>query len=51
MDPGNPELRLKPEPYYGMGALAVSWHKDENLVAGSTVAVYNYACTGETRAQ
>ncbi|XP_069594673.1 alpha-ketoglutarate-dependent dioxygenase FTO isoform X2 [Ranitomeya imitator] len=33
---------LKEEPYFGMGKMAVSWHHDENLVEGSTVAVYNY---------
>ncbi|XP_073515485.1 alpha-ketoglutarate-dependent dioxygenase FTO isoform X3 [Phyllobates terribilis] len=33
---------LKDEPYFGMGKMAVSWHHDENLVEGSTVAVYNY---------
>ncbi|XP_071973759.1 alpha-ketoglutarate-dependent dioxygenase FTO isoform X2 [Engystomops pustulosus] len=40
----NPETMsyLKEEPYFGMGKMAVSWHHDENLVAGSTVAVYNY---------
>ncbi|XP_074865284.1 alpha-ketoglutarate-dependent dioxygenase FTO isoform X5 [Carettochelys insculpta] len=35
---------LKQEPYFGMGNMAVSWHHDENLVEGSTVAVYNYSC-------
>ncbi|CAN2389545.1 RNA N6-methyladenosine dioxygenase activity [Pristimantis euphronides] len=34
---------LKEEPYFGMGKMAVSWHHDENLVEGSTVAVYNYS--------
>ncbi|XP_056382293.1 alpha-ketoglutarate-dependent dioxygenase FTO isoform X2 [Hyla sarda] len=33
---------LREEPYFGMGKMAVSWHHDENLVEGSTVAVYNY---------
>ncbi|XP_062997238.1 alpha-ketoglutarate-dependent dioxygenase FTO isoform X2 [Elgaria multicarinata webbii] len=33
---------LKPEPYFGMGKMAVSWHHDENLVERSTVAVYSY---------
>ncbi|XP_074865281.1 alpha-ketoglutarate-dependent dioxygenase FTO isoform X2 [Carettochelys insculpta] len=37
---------LKQEPYFGMGNMAVSWHHDENLVEGSTVAVYNYSCKG-----
>ncbi|XP_002738337.2 alpha-ketoglutarate-dependent dioxygenase FTO-like [Saccoglossus kowalevskii] len=40
MDPS--EIRLKQEPYYNMGDIAVSWHKDESLVDGSTVAVYNH---------
>ncbi|XP_033012760.1 alpha-ketoglutarate-dependent dioxygenase FTO isoform X1 [Lacerta agilis] len=35
---------LKQEPYFGMGKMAVSWHHDENLVEGSTVAVYSYSC-------
>ncbi|XP_075433104.1 alpha-ketoglutarate-dependent dioxygenase FTO isoform X3 [Ascaphus truei] len=35
---------LKEEPYFGMGKMAVSWHHDENLVDGSTVAVYSYSC-------
>ncbi|XP_040266644.1 alpha-ketoglutarate-dependent dioxygenase FTO isoform X2 [Bufo bufo] len=34
---------LREEPYFGMGKMAVSWHHDENLVEGSTVAVYNYS--------
>ncbi|XP_070616268.1 alpha-ketoglutarate-dependent dioxygenase FTO isoform X4 [Erythrolamprus reginae] len=34
---------LKPEPYFGMGRMAVSWHHDENLVERSTVAVYSYS--------
>ncbi|XP_028665146.1 alpha-ketoglutarate-dependent dioxygenase FTO [Erpetoichthys calabaricus] len=33
---------LKEEPYFGMGPMAVGWHHDESLVAGSPVAVYNY---------
>ncbi|XP_038610153.1 alpha-ketoglutarate-dependent dioxygenase FTO [Tachyglossus aculeatus] len=37
---------LKEEPYFGMGKMAVSWHHDENLVEGSTVAVYSYSCEG-----
>ncbi|KAL2300334.1 hypothetical protein Nmel_012305, partial [Mimus melanotis] len=37
-------LYLKQEPYFGMGNMAVSWHHDENLVEGSTVAVYSYSC-------
>ncbi|XP_063951282.1 alpha-ketoglutarate-dependent dioxygenase FTO-like [Lytechinus pictus] len=44
MDPLNPELSLKPEPYYDLGPLAVPWHMDGNLVRGSTVAVYSYIC-------
>ncbi|XP_022097537.1 alpha-ketoglutarate-dependent dioxygenase FTO-like [Acanthaster planci] len=47
MDPEDPDLRLKPEPYYGMGPLAVSWHMDGNLVRGSTVAVYNHTCSSD----
>lgn len=45
----NPQsmLYLKEEPYYGMGKMAVSWHHDENLVNGSTVAVYNYSYQGQ----
>ncbi|XP_044283668.1 alpha-ketoglutarate-dependent dioxygenase FTO isoform X5 [Varanus komodoensis] len=35
---------LKHEPYFGMGKMAVSWHRDENLVERSTVAVYSYCC-------
>ncbi|XP_039208326.1 alpha-ketoglutarate-dependent dioxygenase FTO isoform X3 [Crotalus tigris] len=34
---------LKPEPYFGMGRMAVSWHHDENLMERSTVAVYSYS--------
>ncbi|KAM4018110.1 alpha-ketoglutarate-dependent dioxygenase FTO isoform 2-T2 [Anomaloglossus baeobatrachus] len=41
MDPQSMSY-LKEEPYFGMGKMAVSWHHDENLVEGSTVAVYNY---------
>ena len=48
MDPTDPDLRLKPEPYYGMGSLAVSWHMDGNLVRGSTVAVYSQTYSGLT---
>ncbi|XP_038078612.1 alpha-ketoglutarate-dependent dioxygenase FTO-like isoform X2 [Patiria miniata] len=47
MDPKDPDLRLKAEPYYGMGPLAVSWHMDSNLVQGSTVAVYNHTCSSD----
>uniref|UniRef100_A0A4W3KBV6 Alpha-ketoglutarate-dependent dioxygenase FTO n=2 Tax=Callorhinchus milii TaxID=7868 RepID=A0A4W3KBV6_CALMI len=43
MDPSN-MVYLKEEPYFGMGKMAVSWHHDENLMARSTVAVYNYSC-------
>lgn len=45
----NPQtmLYLREEPYYGMGKMAVSWHHDENLVKGSTVAVYNYSYQGQ----
>ncbi|XP_043937552.1 alpha-ketoglutarate-dependent dioxygenase FTO [Protopterus annectens] len=39
-------INLKEEPYFGMGKMAVSWHHDENLVERSSVAVYNYSCTG-----
>ncbi|XP_077993603.1 alpha-ketoglutarate-dependent dioxygenase FTO-like [Glandiceps talaboti] len=42
MDPSSVHMRC--EPYYSMGRLAVSWHKDENLMTGSTVAVYNHSC-------
>ncbi|XP_075693619.1 alpha-ketoglutarate-dependent dioxygenase FTO [Rhinoderma darwinii] len=42
MNPQNMSY-LKEEPYFGMGKMAVSWHHDENLVEGSTVAVYNYS--------
>lgn len=45
MDPQQ-MLFLKPEPYFGMGKMAVSWHHDENLVERSTVAVYSYSCEG-----
>ncbi|XP_069037356.1 alpha-ketoglutarate-dependent dioxygenase FTO isoform X2 [Lepisosteus oculatus] len=45
MDPAAASY-LKEEPYFGMGRMAVSWHHDENLVPGSTVAVYNYSCEG-----
>ncbi|XP_072169076.1 alpha-ketoglutarate-dependent dioxygenase FTO-like [Diadema setosum] len=44
MDPMDPGLDLRPEPHYGMGPLAVSWHMDGNLIRGSTVAVYSYTC-------
>lgn len=37
---------LKPEPYFGMGRMAVSWHHDENLMERSTVAVYSYSVEG-----
>ncbi|NXK97580.1 FTO dioxygenase, partial [Formicarius rufipectus] len=37
-------LYLKQEPYFGMGAMAVSWHHDENLVERSVVAVYSHSC-------
>ena len=47
MDPNDPSLRLKEEPYYGMGELAVSWHMDTGLIKGSTVAVYNHTETGK----
>ena len=47
MDPNDPNLRLKEEPYYGMGELAVSWHMDTGLIRGSTVAVYNHTETGK----
>nr|XP_034974910.1 alpha-ketoglutarate-dependent dioxygenase FTO isoform X5 [Zootoca vivipara] len=43
MDPQQMSF-LKQEPYFGMGKMAVSWHHDENLVEGSTVAVYSYSC-------
>ncbi|XP_051884222.1 alpha-ketoglutarate-dependent dioxygenase FTO isoform X2 [Pristis pectinata] len=43
MDPSKMKY-LKEEPYFGMGKMAVSWHRDENLVERSTVAVYNYSC-------
>ncbi|XP_071785710.1 alpha-ketoglutarate-dependent dioxygenase FTO-like [Asterias amurensis] len=48
MDPTDLDVRLKPEPYYGMGSLAVSWHMDGNLVRGSTVAVYSQTYSDES---
>ncbi|XP_072013359.1 alpha-ketoglutarate-dependent dioxygenase FTO-like [Amphiura filiformis] len=45
MDPSDHTLRLKEEPYYGMGELAVSWHMDTGLEKGSTVAVYSHTET------
>uniref|UniRef100_A0A8C5PKD8 Alpha-ketoglutarate-dependent dioxygenase FTO n=1 Tax=Leptobrachium leishanense TaxID=445787 RepID=A0A8C5PKD8_9ANUR len=45
MDPQSMSY-LKEEPYFGMGKMAVSWHHDENLIANSTVGVYNYNFQG-----
>ncbi|KAJ1495429.1 FTO catalytic domain-containing protein, partial [Baffinella frigidus] len=30
------------EPYYGMGRMAVSWHADDGVLPGSSIAVYNF---------
>ena len=35
---------VKPEPWYGMGDMAVSWHTDKYLKPNSAVAVYNHSC-------
>lgn len=41
LDPRTHALPLRPEPYYGMGALAVGWHRDESLEPLSSIAVYH----------
>lgn len=41
LDPRTHALPLRPEPYYGMGVLAVGWHRDESLEALSSIAVYH----------
>jgi hypothetical protein len=32
---------LQQEPYYGMGPMAVSWHRDDGVSKASSIAVYN----------
>lgn len=37
----NAQLELKDEPHFGMGPMAVAWHRDQYTSAKSTVSVYN----------